>query len=270
MPVTKNGSGLFGDRHMPSSHFGRKIIWTLVGILLAYMIVFFGTLIRNNIEKYHYIGRADRPERTITVEAQGKVNAAPDVAETTMGMIAEGKSVAEAQEKNTAVMNKLMGRLKDMGVASGDIRTSNYSVYPQYNYTEEKGQELVGYQVSQQVTVKIRDVSKSGAILGLAGEVGANSVSGLSFVMDDPDAYRAEARMMALRKARQKALVLSRALGVRIVNVASYTEYEGGVTPMYKAMPMEMGRGGGPAPVPDIAPGSSDVVMNVQVTYEIR
>ncbi len=249
------------------SLFAKKIFGTLAGILLVYLIFLVGTMIRNNLEKFNYIGQADRLERTITVDAQGKVAAKPDVAVTTMGMIAEGKTVAEAQEKNSAVMNSLLEKLKGLGIEKADIQTTNYNIYPQYNYTERNGRELLGYEVSQQVTVKIRDLDRAEQVLALAGEVGANNVSGVQFTVDDREMYKAEARDLAMQKIAEKAAMLSNTLGVRLKEVVAYNEYEAGSgdIPMYKAME---GMGGGA--VPAVEAGSMDVVMNVQVTFEIR
>lgn len=250
------------------SIFAKRIFGTLLGILLVYVIFLVGTMIRNNIQKYEFIGQADRLERTITVDGQGKVAAMPDIAMTTMGMIAEGKTVAEAQEKNTTVMNSLIEKLKGLGVEANDIQTTNYNIYPQYNYNDRSGRELLGYEVSQQVTVKIRDLSKANQVLSLAGEVGANNVSGLQFTVDDREVYKAEARDLAMQKVVEKARMLSRTLGVKLVEVVAYNEYEGGNAgdpTMYKALDA---MGGGLAPT--VESGSMDVVMNVQVTFEIR
>ncbi|MEK7084854.1 MAG: SIMPL domain-containing protein [Patescibacteria group bacterium] len=250
--------------------FTYKIFLTLFGILLVYLIVLLGTVIRNNLEKYYYIGQAEKPERMITLDAEGKVTVAPDVSMTTMGMIAKGKTVAEAQEKNSAVMNALIERLKGLGVEEKDIQTANYNIYPQYNYTEAEGQVLTGYEVHQSVMVKIRDVSRADTILGLAGEVGANAVSGLQFTFDDDEAYKAEARQIALEALAEKARAISEALGVRMIGIVSYAEYEGGRGGYPPPMPFlkEMEGIGGAAP--DIEAGSQEVVMNVSVTFEIR
>ena len=110
-------------------HFGRKIMWTLAGILLAYVIILVGTMIRNNLQKYNYIGQADRPERTITVQGTGKVTVKPDIAVTTMGVISSAKTVAEAQQKNTEIMNKLIEKVKALGIEEKDIQTTNYIFY---------------------------------------------------------------------------------------------------------------------------------------------
>lgn len=265
MPVIKQN-----EHHMDMPHFAKRILWTLIGILLVYMIVFFGTLIRNNMQKYLFIGHADRQERMVSVEGQGKVVATPDVAMITMGVIAEGKTVAEAQGKNTAIMNTLNDRLRALGVETKDIRTANYTVYPQYNYTQDKGQQMIGYQINQQVTVKIRDLNNASRVLALAGEVGANNVGGLTFTVDDPETYRAQARRMALQKVSEKARILSQSLGVRFGSVVSYNEYEGNTDgSMYRSFAAE-GMGGVPAAAPRVEAGSADMIMNVQVTFDIQ
>ncbi len=247
----------------------KKIMVTLLGILLVYVIVLVGTMIRNNMQKFNFIGKADRSERMITVEAQGKVTVKPDLAVTTMGMVAEAKTVVEAQKKNTEVMNKLIASLKNLGVEEKDIQTANYNVYPQYDYTDGKS-VLKGYQVSQNVTIKIRDLAKADQILGLAGEVGANTVSSLQFTFDDEEVYKVQARDLALKKIVEKAQVLANQLGVLFGKVVSYNEYTGdsGYYPMKYAS--SIGMGGAAESAPAIQPGSNEVVMNVNVTFEIK
>jgi len=249
--------------------FTHKIMLTLGGILLVYGIVLVGTMIRNNMQEYYYIGKAPKSERLITVEGSGKVTVKPDLAITTMGMMAEGKTVAEAQKKNTGVMNNLLTKLKALGMAEKDIQTANYNVYPQYDYKDGTS-VLKGYQVSQNLTVKIRDLAKADQILGLAGEVGANSVSGIEFTFDDTDVYVAQARELAMKKVGEKVKMLSQQLGVSFVKVTSYYEYnDQGVA--YPKMYAESAVGmGGAVSMPDIQPGTNDISLKVNVTFEIR
>jgi uncharacterized protein len=247
----------------------KKIFITLIGIILIYFIVLLGTMIRNNLQEFNYIGQADRAERTIVVSAEGKVVAKPDIAVTTMGMIAEADTVGDAQEKNTAVMNSLNAKLKKLGIAEEDLQTANYNIYPQYNYTPDEGRILTGYQVSQNLKIKIRNLEIANKVLALAGEVGVNSVSGLDFIIDDKEVYKNQARQDAIEKIIEKTSVLSQTLGVQIISVASYNEYESGSKDFepYRSY-AEFGGLGGVAPV--IESGSTDVNMNVSVTFEIR
>lgn len=247
--------------------FGKKILLTLLGVLLAYATVFLGTLIRNNLKDYYHIGQADKLQRTIRVEATGTVTAQPDIAVTTIGMIAEGDTVGEAQQKNTSVMNALIERLKEMNIAAEDIQTANYNIYPRYQYSEEDGRLLDGYEVSQSVTVKIRDLSNANAVLALAGDVGANSVSGLDFTIDDREVYLAQARDEALGRIAKKARTLAQSLGVRVVSVVSYDEFPAQEQPLY-ARSLSLEGFGGVAP--QVESGSMDVSVNASVVFEIR
>lgn len=249
--------------------FGKKIIVTLVGILLAYVIVWMGTLIRNNLQSYYYIGQADKMQKTIMVEAQGKVTAKPDIAMTTMGMTTEAVTVAEAQQKNTEVMNNLITKLQSLGINKDDLQTANYNIYPQYDYIPEEGSVLKGYQVYQNVSVKIRDLTKANSVLALAGEVGANNVSGLQFTIDDDEVYKAEARQKALEQIAQKAKLLSQSLGVQLVGVVSYNEYSMG-NDYYPVVYREAAIGLGGGSTPDVQSGTNEVSLNVSVTFEIR
>jgi len=248
----------------------KKILITLVAIFLVYVTVWVGTLIRNNLETFDHIGFADRVERTIAVSGEGAVTVAPDTAITTIGMLATAPSVEEAQAQNTEVMNQLMSRLRDLGIEDADIQTENYNVNPRYTYTQFEGQVLQGYDVNQRVTVKIRDLEVADQVIALAGEVGANSVGGLQFVVDDEEVYMQQAREEALGQVATKAQNLSKVLGVRIVGVAGYEEFEGGgPVPIARVAELGVADTFGGA-VPEIAPGSTEVNLTTRVIFEIR
>ena len=249
------------------NHFVKKIMMTIIGILLVYSVFYVGTLIRNNVKKYEFIGKADRMERTITVAGFGKINGNNDIAVTTMGYSNTNKDVAKAQADNKKVMDQVYAELKKLGIADKDLQSS-YSIYPDYNYTQDKGQELIGYRVSNSLSIKIRDLSKISDVLSLAGKYGATEVSGLSFTIDEPENLKSQARDKALADAKVKAAHLANSLGMRLGGIVSYNEYEGGID-LYqpKMMYAEVGgMGGGPAA---ISGGSKDVMMNVNVTYEV-
>lgn len=247
----------------------RKLLWALAGILLVYGIVLLGTLIRNNIKKYDYIGMAERTQRTITVEADGKAVMSPNIAVTTIGMDVEAKTVAEAQTKNTTVINTLLSKIQALGVEKKDIQTANYDIYPQYDY-KDGTQVLRGYRVSQNVTVKIRDLAKANNVIALAGEVGATNVSGLRFTVDDRDVYKDQARQAALAKVKEKAEALEKALNVRVKSVISYNEYENtGVQNLGYDKMTATGMGGAPEAAPSLEAGTTDINMHVTLVFEI-
>lgn len=269
-PTTKTGACRCGNCRggYMGSDFGRKIIITLVGVLLVYTIVYVGSLMRNNLKQYDYIGVADASERTVTVTGYGKMNGKNDIAMTTIGYTNTDKDVAKAQNDNKKIMDQVLSDLKKMGIEEKDLE-SDYSIYPQYDYTQS-GSQFKGYQVTNNIRVKIRDLTKVPEVLGLAGKYGANSVSGLSFTMDDTQALKDQARVKALTDAKTKAQKLAQSLGMRLIEVVSYNEYEGSVENPYP-MANNFGMGGADAKesIPTVASGSQDVVMNVNLTYKI-
>ncbi len=250
--------------------FSKKMLAVLFGILLVYLTFYIGSLTRNTVKKYNYVGLADQMERTITVIGYGKVNAKNDIALTTLGYSNTDKDVAKAQTDNTKVMDQLMKELRQMRIGDKDLQT-NYSIGPVYDYTD-KGQQLKGYRVDSSVTIKIRDLTKIGAILSLAGKYGANEVGSLSFTVDDTEDLKNQARDKALADAKLKARKLAQALGVTLGEVVSYNDYEAQSSYPVYAYSKVAGIGGGvetlSAPS-DIAAGSRDVGMNVNVTYKI-
>ena len=243
----------------------KKFLYTFLILLLVYFLVLLATMIRNNLKEFYYIGRADKQERTISLQAVGKVVAKPDI----MGMTLDAETVEEAQAKNTKVMNDLISRLKQLEIEEKDIQTSNYSIYPQYDYLEDRGSVLKGYTVSQNVSVKIRDLDKVDDVISLAGVVGANNVGGLQFTIDDMDVYLNEAREDAMKKIGEKAKALRQSLGVKFVGIISYDEYSGSglPSPMYAMKAMDYGVGG--AESPSIESGSTDVTLNINILFEI-
>jgi hypothetical protein len=266
----KSGNCGCGVKCHCANTFGKKLIITLVGLALVYTIFYMGTLINNNIKKYRFIGMADKTERMISVSGYGKATGENNIAVTTIGYSNTDKDVAAAQTQNKVVMDKVMADLKKMGIEDKDLQT-NYSIYPDYDYTQDKGQVLKGYKVTHTVTVKIRDLSKINNVLGLAGTYGANEVGGLTFTIDDETSLKDVARQKAIEDAKVKAVYLANSLGVKLGAVISYNEYESSGD-VYYAKYMGMAEGGGvSATAPEtVSGGSQDLSMNVSVTFEIR
>ena len=243
----------------------RKGMFKLLALVAAVYLI----LLSRNVWKQHdYIGRPESQRDTIAISAEGKVTALPDIASISVGVMTEKKTVAEAQKENTAKMNAIVAKIKEFGVAAEDIKTTNYSIYPQYDWIDNRQVER-GFQVSQNVEVKVRDLSKIGDILSAVGELGANQVGGVTFTIDEPEELRQQARLKGLEAAKAKAQALAEAAGVKLGKVVGFSENEGYVpSPMFYAKDAAMGLGGGSA-TPSIESGSQDVIVNVTVLYEI-
>lgn len=254
-----------------SCEFPKKLMMTFLGILLVYIIVFIGVLIRNEIKKYNFIGVSDKNQKMITINVDGSSTIKPDVARLVLGVTSEAITVEEAQSKNTETMNKFLEGLKNLGIANEDIQTTNYNVNPIYNWTENDGRTLDAYEVSQQVTVKIKDTAKTSEVLSLAGSIGITNIGNLEWIVDDRDHYVDLARADALEKAKKQITILSESLGVNFVDVISYNEYSDNNYPIYYAKAesdMAYGLGGGSTPT--VSEGSEEVKLNVSITFEIK
>jgi len=254
----------------------------IAGIFALSMLgVFLLVLTLSSLKAYHYIGSGVAASNTISVSGDGEVFAVPDTATFSVTIQEEAKDVKAAQEVATKKGNDIVAYLKSQGIDEKDYQTTDYSVYPQYDYIQAKctsdycpggKQVLRGFQVTQTLTVKVRDAKKAGDLLAGVGSQGASSVSGLSFTIDDQDKLDAEARDKAIAKAKVKAEALADALGVEIVRVVGFSE--GGNGPVYYAKTMALGMGGAMdsavPPSPEIAVGQNKITSNVTITYEIR
>lgn len=260
-----------------ATHWPRMMAATALGVLALFLLI--GTI--SELKSMRFIGSGVTATNTITVTGDGEVFAVPDTATFSVTVQEEAKEVKDAQDTATKKGNDIIAYLKAQGIDEKDIQTTDYSVYPQYDYIQgvctangycpPGRQTLRGFQVSQTLTVKVRDTKKAGDLLSGVGSLGATQVSGLSFTIDDQDGLEAQARDKAIAKAKAKADVLARSLGVSIVRVVGFSE--NGNYPIYYAKTMAVGMGGADsavAPSPEIPTGQNKITSNVNVTYEIK
>ncbi|OGZ61916.1 MAG: hypothetical protein A3H51_02870 [Candidatus Spechtbacteria bacterium RIFCSPLOWO2_02_FULL_38_8] len=246
----------------------------LLGVL---GIVFLATLSVSAFLFVRFVGRTSSTATpSFKVSAEGKVVAIPDVAEFTFGVVTEGGlSLGELQEENTEKINGAIDFLKESGVKDKDIKTQNYYVSPRYTYCMYNfdeicpPEEITGYVITQDVEVKVRELAKAGELIAGIVEHGANSVSQLSFKVDDTAELEAEAREQAMQKARDKAEATAKAGNFRLGRLLSVSEnFDSPIQPMYYDV-KEGGMGGGGSS-PSIEPGSQEVVINVTLEYQIK
>lgn len=239
---------------------------TAVSLML---VLYLGVLSWNAVATHDTIGQEPHGRDVITIDGEGKVSGTPTLAEVSLGLYSEGMDVPQVQSDNNAKVNGIIDAMKVLGIAEADLQTSQYNISPKYDYTDGL-QRVVGYTVSQSVTVKVRDLTKVGTVLSRAGQLGANQVNGLNFTIDDPTQLQQEARKEALEDARMKAKELADAMGVRLVKVVTFSESSGTPGPIplaYRAFDKELAS----APiVPDVQPGQLDVTSRISVTFEIR
>jgi uncharacterized protein YggE len=216
-----------------------------------------------------------KPENTISVSAEGKVKAVPDIAEINLGVLSQGSNPTTAQDENSKKVNKIIDFIKSQGVSKDDIATSQFNVYPQQDY-RGGAPVITGYQVNQTITIKVREVDKSTERLGkiLAGitESGANQINGVNLSFDDPDNLRQEARKQAIDKAKQKAEELARVAGLKLGKVVNVSESGGSYPPMpyygdgYGGSGLAMEK----SVSPNIEPGQQDITATMTVVFEVK
>lgn len=249
-----------------------------------------------SIQSINILGQGDdNDENTITISAEGKVDAVPDVAQANFSVMAQGKTPKDVQQQVSEKMNKITEFIKERGVDAKDIKTLNVSVNPRYYYSYDypripcplmdevyppssspiscppKSPVIIGYEASQTVDVKIRKLDSAGDIIDGAVENGATQVGGINFSIDDPDELKAQAREQAFKKAREKADSLAKIAGMKIKRVVTFSESDGYYPPYYRTMDvMEMGGGVEKSAETSVEPGSQEVTVTLNVIFEIK
>jgi hypothetical protein len=254
-------------------------IGAAVGILLAIFLV---AISLKEFKSIAYVGKDTPVTNAITVTGKGESVSIPDIATFSFSVTETAKLVDEAQSKATEKINTAIKALKDNGVDEKDIKTLSYTINPHYDYSEgvciatgpcRPGKSiLTGYDVSQTIEVKVRDLKKAGALFATIGGLAVQNVNGLTFSIDDIESIKAKAREAAIRNAQDKAKTLAKQLGVHLVRITSF--YDQSDQPVYG-----YGMGGdsmsfksavAAQAAPDIPAGEQKIVSNVSITYEIR
>jgi len=213
---------------------------------------------------------ASAAPRLLTVSGEGDARAAPDQAQLSAGVVTQGKTAAEALAANSRAMSAVFAALKRLGIPEKSIQTSNFSVEPQYtpyNASNPQPARIVGYQVSNTVTVGVDDLDKVGPTLDALIASGANQAGGVSFSIRDAKPLLAQARQAAVKDAIERAETYAKAAGITLGAIVSIQE--GGSQAPRPMMRMEA-MAAAPAPPPPIAGGEQSVSASVTISWEIR
>lgn len=206
-----------------------------------------------------------------TVTGQGKVTVTPDIAIVSVGVASQGTSVKLAQKDLNTKMDAITKAVKQLGIDAKDIKTSNYSINPRYDY-QSSTQRIIGYDANSSLTIKVRDMDKTNDVVDKATLNGANQVDGISFDVDDRAKSENEARVLAVADAKKKAELAAKTVGFTLGTIVNYSEgvNNGGPIPrmMYAKTAMEAGSD---QTVPStIEPGSNEIIIQVSLSYQLR
>lgn len=202
----------------------------------------------------------------LDVVAEGRVTRTPDIAIVRAGIVTQDANAAAALKANAARMTAVLAAVKKLGITDRDVQTSQISLQPQYRYAEGQPPVITGYQATNQLTLKLRDVARAGAALDVLVAQGANTIEGPTLMIDAADAAMDEARTDAVRRARARADLYARAAGLRVDRILSISE----------------GGSSAPGPVPvmmarmeadsssKIMPGEQSVDVTVSVRFLLK
>jgi uncharacterized protein YggE len=211
----------------------------------------------------------DRLPRSISLSGHGEVHIAPDLAIVTVGVMSSAVTAREALDANTKSMEGIMAALKGAAFEMRDIQTSNFSVNPRYDYGQNNAQppKVIGYDVSNNVTVTVRKLDGLGAVLDQVVSSGSNQINGVMFQVSKPEAATDEARKLAVADALRKANVYAAASGITLGQILSLSEGGGyqPPVPVFKSMRAESVS----ADVP-VTQGEQTIAVDVNFTWEIK
>ena len=235
----------------------RKIIASLSALALALGLVAYSTLPANAADN----------SKHITVTGVGTSTVTPDAVRFFASVSVVAKSNKEALASASKSATAVRGALRDNGIATKDIKTSSLTVYPEYNYTQDRGQELLGYRATQSFTVVIRKADNAGVVIDAAVSAGGDllQVNGIAPFLLNGAAATEQAREAAVADARARANSYAKYLGASLGRVISLTEVN---APVYNFPIMAKGAAAEDATQIDL--GETEVTVTVTVRWGLN
>lgn len=204
----------------------------------------------------------------LDISATGTVSRVPDMAIISAGVQTLRPTATAAIEENAARMERVRAALKRAGIADKDIQTASINLNPEYRYDNNQPPVLTGYRASNTLSVRFRDLKRTGAILDALVAEGANQINGPSLTIDKPEGAYDEARVKAIANGRARAELYARTLGMRVVRLLSVSEGGGYGAP--PPMPMVMMASAERDAKTSIEPGSQDLQVSVSMSFELQ
>jgi len=207
-----------------------------------------------------------QPQTTITLTGRGSVDHAPDVALISVGVQVESKTAADAMAQQAAQMNGVFAAVKAAGIADRDMQTGNLSLNPVYEYPNNARPRLTGYQASNSITIKVRDLKSLGKTMDAVVKGGGNTINGISFSVDKPEQFQNDARVEAIKDAAAKAELYAKAVGYKVARIVTITEMDYQPQPVPMAMMRMQDMAAESTP---IAAGEVSLEQTVNVVFEL-
>lgn len=244
-----------------------KFIYPVVWILGFFVILFVYIKLAGPLP-FSVNSVATQKSTTFDVSGEGKASVKPDIASVTAGISASAATVKAAQEQINAAINKVTAGLKQNGVDSKDIQTTNYNINPTYDYTGAT-QKITGYSANTNILIKVRNLDNVNNVIDSVTVNGANQISGVSFDIDDKTKVQDDARQKAVDEAKKKAAAAAKIAGFKLGRIINYTENLQGLPRPMMLHALDSAKPVGGIPT-QVEPGSSEVTVDVTLSYEIQ
>jgi uncharacterized protein YggE len=200
--------------------------------------------------------------RIMKVNGKGMVEAEPDMVLISVGVITRDINPESAQNFNEATSKKLINSMLQLGIAKDDIKTSSYTIYPEYNYIEGK-QILTGYIVTHILEIKIKDMSMTGKVINTAVANGANQINRVDFTLEDAKYHYNRALKLAVKDAASKAQSISAVMKVNFNSIpCSITEQSTSFTPLLEQSSMKF------AATEAVMPGDIEITATIEAEFQ--
>jgi uncharacterized protein YggE len=231
------------------------------------------------IKGYRYIGGGVSNSNVISFDGTGEISASPDLAAINLTIRENAKTMKEAQDKVTTKETAVLDFLDKNGIEKKDIKAESYNSYPKYDYVtpcwgtycRQETPKIIGYEVSEYISIKVRDLTKSGEIVQAIGSIGISEINGPDFSIEKEDQLKEQARKIAIDEAKAKAETLAKDLGVQLVRIVGFSENGNYPMQMYEKGLMASDSVGATASTsPALPTGESKITSTVTITYEIR
>ena len=213
--------------------------------------------------------RDNRPRPpSITVNGEANISAEPDQAQIDIGVVTQARTAPEASKENAERLTRVLAEIKKLLGKEDEVKTSGYSLTPNYRYPQGGKPEIVGYNASNTVRIKSARLDQVGRLIDAAMQAGANNVNRLVFTLKNEQAAQLEALRTASAKAKVKAEAIAGSLGLKIVRISAVTEGERTVQPVFRQAMAARGEALAAAPTP-VEPGTVEIRSTVTLTAEV-
>ncbi|MDQ3139974.1 MAG: SIMPL domain-containing protein [Pseudomonadota bacterium] len=206
----------------------------------------------------------------LDISATGSVSRVPDLAIISAGVVTKASTASGAIASNAMRMERVRAALKRAGIADRDIQTSSINLNPDYRYDNNQPPVLTGYQATNNVSIKFRDIRNTGKILDALVAEGANQINGPSLTIDKPETAYDEARTKALAVGRARADLYARSLGMRVVRLIAVSEGGGYSRPPMPYAADAIAATGQRVAKTEVAPGSQDLEISLSMSFELQ